>query len=85
VEREALQQWSFTPEDAARLRQPVLAVIGDESEPIFHEVHSLLKRWIPRAEELVVPQANHALQYMNPPAVADGLARFFARHPLGDR
>jgi len=31
---------------------------------------------------LVVPQATHALQLMNPSAVADGLARFFARHKL---
>jgi pimeloyl-ACP methyl ester carboxylesterase len=82
VERQALQQWSFTAEDAARIRQPVLSVIGDESEPIFHEVHSTLKQWIPQAEELVVPQATHALQYMNPIAVAGGLAGFFARHTL---
>jgi hypothetical protein len=29
-----------------------------------------------------VSQATHALQFMNPGVVADGLARFFARHPL---
>jgi pimeloyl-ACP methyl ester carboxylesterase len=82
VELEALQQWSFTAEDAARIRQPVLSVIGDESAPIFHEIHSLLKQWIPQVEELKVPHANHALQYMNPSVVADGLAGFFDRHPL---
>ena len=36
----------------------------------------------PQAEELVVPQATHALQYMNPSAVAEGLVRFLARHKL---
>jgi pimeloyl-ACP methyl ester carboxylesterase len=80
VEAEALRQWSFTARDAERIRQPVLSVLGDESRPIFGEIHSLLKRWIPRAEELVVPHADHALQYMNPTAVADGLAVFFGRH-----
>jgi pimeloyl-ACP methyl ester carboxylesterase len=82
VELEALQRWTFTEEDAARIRQPVLSVIGDESGPIFDETHSLLKRWIPHLEELAVPHANHALQYMNPSAVADGLAGFFDGHHL---
>jgi pimeloyl-ACP methyl ester carboxylesterase len=82
VELEALQGWSVTVQDATRIRQPVLSVIGDESEPVFHEVHSLLKQWIPHLEELAVPHANHALQCMNPGAVADGLAAFFDRHHL---
>jgi pimeloyl-ACP methyl ester carboxylesterase len=82
VELGALQQWHFTAEEATRIRQPVLAVVGTESAPIFHESHELLKHWFPQAEELVVPQATHALQFMNPGAVADGLARFFARYPL---
>jgi hypothetical protein len=58
----------------------VLSVLGEQSRPIFGEIHSLLKRWMPRVEELVVPRADHALQYMNPAAVADGLAAFFGRH-----
>jgi pimeloyl-ACP methyl ester carboxylesterase len=80
VELPALQQWRFTAEEATRLQQPVLAVVGAETAPIFREGHELLKQWLPQAEELVVPQATHGLQFMNPRAVADGLARFFARH-----
>ena len=60
----------------------MLAVVGSETAPIFSEGHALLKQWIPQAEEWVVPHATHALQLMNPSAVADGLARFFARHML---
>ena len=82
VELPALQQWRVTAEDAARIQQPVLSVVGTETAPIFRESHVLVKRWIPQAEELVVPQATHALQYMNPRAVADGLARFLASHTL---
>ena len=82
VELPALQQWRFTAEDAARIRQPVLAVVGTETAPVFSEGHAVLKQWIPQTEELVVPQTTHGLQMMNPRAVADGLARFFARHKL---
>jgi pimeloyl-ACP methyl ester carboxylesterase len=74
--------WQFTAEEAARIRQPVLAVVGTESAPIFSEGHAVLKRWIPQTAELVVPQATHGLQMMNPRAVADGLARFFAGQKL---
>jgi 3-oxoadipate enol-lactonase len=82
VELEALQQWSFSAEDAARIRQPVLSVVGEESGPLFEDVHSLVLRWIPHAEKLTVPQANHGLQYVNPGGVANGLADFLGRHHL---
>jgi len=82
VELPELQRWRFTAEDAHRLRPPVLAVVGSETAPIFSEGHALLKQWLPQAEEWVVPHATHALQLMNPSAVADGLTRFFAKHPL---
>jgi pimeloyl-ACP methyl ester carboxylesterase len=81
VELPALQQWRFTVEEAARIRQPVLSVVGTETAPVFSEGHALFKQWLPQVEEFVVP-ATHALQEMNPSAVAEGLARFLARHPL---
>jgi pimeloyl-ACP methyl ester carboxylesterase len=82
VELPALQQWRLTAEEARRIHQPVLSVVGTETAPMFHESHALIKHWMPQAEELVVPQATHALQYMNPSAVAEGLAHFLARHTL---
>jgi pimeloyl-ACP methyl ester carboxylesterase len=82
VELDALFNWSFTAEDAARIRQPVLSVIGEESGPMFDEGHKLIQQWIPHAEELRVPQANHALQFMNPRAVAEGLADFLDHQHL---
>ena len=80
VELPALQQWRFTAEEATRIRQPVLAVVGTETAPIFSEGHAVLRQWIPQSEELVVPRVTHALQMMNPGAVADGLSSFLARH-----
>jgi pimeloyl-ACP methyl ester carboxylesterase len=79
VELDALLSWSLTVEDAGRIRQPVLSVVGEESDPMFGEGHKLIQQWMPHAEELRVPQANHALQYMNPRAVAEGLAGFVER------
>jgi pimeloyl-ACP methyl ester carboxylesterase len=82
VELPALQRWQFTAEEATRIRQPVLSVVGSETAPIFSEGHALIQQWIPHAEALVVSQATHALQLMNASGVADGLARFFTRHKL---
>jgi pimeloyl-ACP methyl ester carboxylesterase len=85
IEMPALQEWSFTREAAGRITQPVLAVLGADSDavwPGWGEGHRLLLEWLPQAEALLVPGATHALQMQNPRGVAEGLAAFFARHPL---
>jgi pimeloyl-ACP methyl ester carboxylesterase len=81
----ALQQWSFTQEDARRITQPVLAVIGAKSQEldrIWGERQELLCSWLPNVEPFVLPDATHLLQVQNPSGMAEGLAAFFARHPL---
>jgi pimeloyl-ACP methyl ester carboxylesterase len=80
-----LQQWSFTLEDARRITQPVLAVTGTKSQeldPIWEERQALLLAWLPNVEPFVLPDATHLLQVQNPRGMAEGLAAFFARHPL---
>jgi pimeloyl-ACP methyl ester carboxylesterase len=84
-EQPALQQWSFTREDARRIAQPVLAVIGAKSQelrPFWGEIQALLLAWLPNVEPFVLPDATHLLQVQNPRGMAEGLAAFFARHPL---
>lgn len=81
----ALQQWSFDQEDAARVSQPVLAVVGARSlemDPIWGERHQRLLDWLPDVEPFVLPDATHLLQVMNPHGMAAGLAEFWSRHPL---
>jgi pimeloyl-ACP methyl ester carboxylesterase len=81
----ALQQWSFTRQDARRITQPVLAVIGARSrelDPIWGERQELLLSWLPNVEPFVLPGATHLLQIQNPRGMAEALAAFFARHPL---
>jgi pimeloyl-ACP methyl ester carboxylesterase len=76
VELPSLEQWVFTAEDAQRIRQPVVSAVGAESQPMFWENHTRLRQWIPHAEQLTIPMANHGFPHTNPSALADGLARF---------
>jgi len=85
TELPALQMWRFGVEDARQISQPVLAVEGDDTKtvtPTFGEGVALLREWLPQVEALVVPDATHGLPFMNPYGLAEGLATFFARHPL---
>jgi pimeloyl-ACP methyl ester carboxylesterase len=82
----AIQQWSFRREEAGRITRPVLAVIGEknkEQSPVWNERQDMLLTWLPNAEPFVLPGATHLLHVENPRGMAEGLASFFARHPLG--
>jgi pimeloyl-ACP methyl ester carboxylesterase len=76
------ERWSFTEEDARRIAQPVLAVVGEHSAPTFPERRELLRSWLPEVELFDLPGATHMLHLENPQGMADGLASFFARHPI---
>ena len=82
VEMPAAYQWTFTPEDAGRLRQPVLSILGSHSPERAQRVQQVLQRWVPQTETLVLPNADHALPLMDPPGIAAALADWFARHPI---
>lgn len=81
----ALQQWRFGREEARRITQPVLAVIGEDSaavSPIWSERQQLMLDWWPQAEAFVLPDTTHLLHVSNPLGMAERLAEFFARHPI---
>ena len=82
VELDALLAWEFDSGHAARIAQPVLAVLGENSSQYFHEGNAALLEWMPQAERFVLPNATHGLQYMNPDGMAEGLAAFLAKHPM---
>jgi pimeloyl-ACP methyl ester carboxylesterase len=78
--------WQFGEDDARRIAQPALVVLGERSvalHPRFAETHRLLMTWLPNAAEYVLPDATHLLQVESPDAMAQALAGFLARHPLG--
>jgi pimeloyl-ACP methyl ester carboxylesterase len=79
----AVQQWTLSREDAARITQPVLSVMGAKSKdvsPIWTERHELILAWLPKAEGFVLPDATHLLHVQHPRVVAEALAAFLARH-----
>ena len=78
----ALQHWPFTEDDAHRIQQPALTVLGTATPPTFAERQKLLLHWLPNAEPLDLPGLTHLLHAQDPAAVAGGLTGFFARHPI---
>jgi pimeloyl-ACP methyl ester carboxylesterase len=78
----ALQPWSFTGEDAARITQPVLNLRGASTVSYMREVHETVRTWLPQAETDVLPDATHAMTQTNPKGAAERLARFFASYKL---
>jgi pimeloyl-ACP methyl ester carboxylesterase len=85
IELPSFRQWTFAAEDAARIDQPVLAVLGADSpaiSPVFAERQELLLAWLADAEPFVLPGATHLLHLQNQRAFVDALTDFFGRHPL---
>ena len=78
----ALREWAFGPEEARRVRPPVLAVVGEKSGPVHRQRWDLLRAWLPQAESFALPGAGHLLHLQQPRAMAEALAAFFGRHPL---
>ena len=73
---------TWSPEVAQRITQPALLVLGDRSFPWWRERHEHLLRSLPHAEPFVLAGATHALQFMNPRGLAEGLVAFMSRHPM---
>jgi len=85
LEIPGLSSWVFGETEVRRIRQPVLSVLGGESDalwPRFGETHHLLLQWLPHAEGFVLPGATHALHLQNPRGMAEALAAFLGHHPL---
>jgi pimeloyl-ACP methyl ester carboxylesterase len=79
----ALMQFPFGEQEARRIAQPVLTVLGADSDavsPAFRQRHERLLVLLPNVEPFVVPRANHLMDVQNPLGVAQGLAMFLDKH-----
>ncbi len=76
-----ISQWSFGPQQAAMIHQPVLSMVGVRSQHMMIKARNLLHAWFPQTEDFDA-QSTHLLQIEDPQGVAHGLAEFFARHPI---
>jgi len=79
----AIAEWEFTREDAGGIKQPVLSVVGANTDaaiglPTYSEIHERVLEWFPNAKPFVLPRAAHLLQVENPRDMAEGLAAFLA-------
>jgi pimeloyl-ACP methyl ester carboxylesterase len=77
----ALSRWQFDIDQAHRIHGPVLYVGGSGSGPLFAEVRELVLAWLPQAEDVVLPGADHNLTITHAPALAEALSDFLGRHP----
>ena len=84
IELPALGAWTFDAEQAAAIFQPVLSVLGTETEPLWVEVADRLRSWLPRVEDCSIAGAGHLLHMQRPEPVAQCMAAFLGRHPLMD-
>jgi pimeloyl-ACP methyl ester carboxylesterase len=74
--------FTFGRPDAARLKVPLLSVLGSHSPERAQKVHGIMLQWMPQTETAVIPNAEHALPLLDPPGTAKVLAEFFSRHPM---
>jgi pimeloyl-ACP methyl ester carboxylesterase len=78
----ALSAWRFGATEAATISQPVLSVLGAETERLFVEGNDLLHTWLPQIEDCTIEGVAHLLHMQQPEPVARGVAAFFTRHPI---
>lgn len=78
----ALSAWQFGPDQAAALSQPVLSVLGTDTEQLFVDSRDLLHSWFPQVEDCTIQGVAHLLHLQRPEPVAQGVAEFLARHPI---
>ena len=81
----ALNAWQFGAEQAATISQPVLSVLGTQTERWFVDGHDLLHTWFPQIEDCTIDGVGHLLHMQRPEPVARCMAGFFARHPMDGR
>jgi pimeloyl-ACP methyl ester carboxylesterase len=69
-------------EVAARVKQPLLAVIFADGPPWTRQSADLLKNWLPQTEVYEAPKKAHWFSGQNDQGLAQGLVDFYSRHPL---
>ncbi len=83
IELPALTEWEFGTEQAARLNQPVLSVLGDQTQPLWVEVAEFLQSALPQVDERTIDDVGHLLHVQRPEPVAQAMAEFLEQYPMG--
>jgi 3-oxoadipate enol-lactonase len=82
VELPGLAQWTFGPDEATRIRRPVLSIVGTETGPVWVEVAEMLRTSLPYVEERSIEGVGHLLHLQDPTPVAAAMADFLSTNPI---
>src|SRR5258708_25538317 len=82
IELPSLAEWAFGREQAAAINQPVLSVLGTQTQPLWVEVADFLRSSVPHVEECTVDGVGHLLHIQDPDPVARGMAEFLGRNSM---
>jgi pimeloyl-ACP methyl ester carboxylesterase len=74
----SLAAWHFGAAEAARITQPVLSVLGTETDALFKDGRVLLHSWFAQIEDCTIEGAAHLLHMQQPERVARGMVEFLA-------
>lgn len=80
TDQPALQAWRFDKPEAARVQQPAILFLGENStrvNPIREPVHRTLLSWLPNAEGHTVEGASHLLPLQEPARISAALTAFY--------
>jgi pimeloyl-ACP methyl ester carboxylesterase len=82
VELPSLGEWRFGPEQAAAIHQPVLSLVGSNTQQLWIEVAEFLRTSLPDVEERVIDGVGHLLHAERSEPVARAMTEFLQRHPI---
>jgi pimeloyl-ACP methyl ester carboxylesterase len=82
IELPALTEWVFGPEQAAAINQPVLSVLGTQTQPLWVEVAAFLRSSLPHVEDCTIDGVGHLLHIQRPEPVAQRMAEFLERNSM---
>jgi pimeloyl-ACP methyl ester carboxylesterase len=80
TDQPAVQAWRFEKAEAARVQQPAILFLGENStrvNPIREPVHRTLLAWLPNAEGHTLEGASHLLPLQVPAQISGALAAFY--------
>jgi pimeloyl-ACP methyl ester carboxylesterase len=78
----ALTQWQFGASQAAAITQPVVSVLGSETERLFVDGHDLLHTWFPQLDDCEMEGVAHLLHVQCPEPTTSRVAAWLADHPM---
>ena len=82
IELPALTDWSFGAEQAATIHQPVLSILGAQTQPLWFEVADFLRSSLPHVQDATIVGVGHLLHIQRPEPVAQRMAQFLRRNPM---